>query len=98
MLLTGGFEAHFALPVEPCVPVPGVHLQDRLEFAAATADAALHERHGASLISMRVCLFGTSTFALEPHLYFLPILPQLHEVLAAFATSLPVWSLTSHST
>jgi len=48
MLLTGGFEAHFALSVEPCVPVPGVHLQDRLEFSAATIDAALHERHGDS--------------------------------------------------
>jgi hypothetical protein len=45
MLFTGGFEAHFALPVEPCVPVPGVHLQDRLEFSAATIDATLHEGH-----------------------------------------------------
>src|SRR5947209_14851341 len=45
MLLTGGFEAHVALPVEPGVPVPGVHLQDRLEFPAATIDAAFHEGH-----------------------------------------------------
>src|SRR5207247_111667 len=29
-------------------PVPGVHLQDRLEFSAATIDAALHEGHGDS--------------------------------------------------
>src|SRR6266404_1583155 len=63
MLLTGGFEAHFALPVEPCVPVPGVHLQDRLEFSTATIDAALHERHGASpLFRCR----------------FLPVRSQLH--------------------
>src|SRR5947209_823818 len=48
MLLTGGFEAHFALPVEPCVSVLGVYLQDRLEFSAATIDAALHEGHGDS--------------------------------------------------
>src|SRR5579859_4171685 len=48
MLLAGGFEAHFTLPVEPGVPVPGVHLQDRLEFAAATIDAAFHEGHGTS--------------------------------------------------
>src|SRR5438067_3305759 len=48
VLLTGGFEAHVALPVEPGVPVPGVYLQDRLEFSAATIDAALHEGHGES--------------------------------------------------
>src|SRR5439155_21002121 len=48
MLLAGGLEAHFALPVEPCVPSPGVHLQDRLEPSAATIDAALHEVHGSS--------------------------------------------------
>src|SRR5438552_1492385 len=48
MLLAGGFEAHVALPVEPGVPVPGVHLQDRLEFSAATIDAAFHEGHGDS--------------------------------------------------
>src|ERR1700693_4461610 len=48
MLLAGGLEAHVALPVEPCVPIPRVHLQDRLEFSAATTDAALHEGHGNS--------------------------------------------------
>jgi hypothetical protein len=48
MLLAGGLEAHIALPVEPGVPVPGVHLQDRLEFSAATIDAAFHEGHGDS--------------------------------------------------
>src|SRR5947209_20625074 len=52
MLLAGRFEAHFAFPVEPCVPVPGVHLQDRLKFSAATIDAALHEGHGASSFAM----------------------------------------------
>ena len=46
MLLTGGFEAHVALPIKPCVPVPGVYLQDRLEFSIAAIDAALHEGHG----------------------------------------------------
>src|SRR6266404_14732 len=56
MLLTGGFEAHFALPVEPCVPVPWVHLQDRLEFSAATIDAAFHERHGSSLLLRCGCV------------------------------------------
>src|ERR1700676_4328769 len=45
MLLTDRFDAQFALPIEPCVPVPGVHLQDRLEFSAATIDATLHEGH-----------------------------------------------------
>src|SRR6266446_6910430 len=57
MLLTGGFEAYFALPVEPCVPVPGVHLQDRLEFSAATIDAALHEGHGISPLLRCRCIF-----------------------------------------
>src|SRR5688500_1460701 len=46
MLLTGWFEAHLALAIEPCVPVPGVDLQDRLEFSAATIDATLHKGHG----------------------------------------------------
>lgn len=45
VLLTGRLVTHVALPVEPGVPVPGVHLQDRLEFATATIDAALHEGH-----------------------------------------------------
>src|SRR5882724_6356788 len=83
MLLTGGFEAFLALPVEPCVPVPGVHLQDRLEFAAATTDAAFYEGHENSPYADAGSFRSCRSFM---------------QVLAAFATSLPVWSLTSHST
>ena len=83
MLLTGGFEVHFALPVEPSVPVPWVHLQDRLEFAAATIDATLHEGHDVSPCADAGSFLSVRSFM---------------QVLAAFATSLPVWSLTSHST
>ena len=49
MLLTGGSEAHVAFPVEPCFPILWVNLQDRLEFPAATIDAALYEGHGGSV-------------------------------------------------
>ena len=61
MLLAGGFEAQFALPVEPCVPVPGVYLQDRLEFSVAAIDAALHEGHGGSL-PYSGCTLGASSW------------------------------------
>src|SRR5438132_714519 len=83
MFLTGGLESDFAFPVEPCVPVPGVYLQDRLEFSATSIDAALYEGHENSPYADAGSFRSCRSFM---------------QVLAAFATSLPVWSLTSHST
>ena len=45
MLLTGGFKAQVAVPIEPGVPVSRVYLQDRLEFSVAAINAALYEGH-----------------------------------------------------
>src|SRR6266446_3937299 len=56
MLLTDGFEAQVAFPVEPCVPVPWIYLEDWLELSAATIDAALHEGHGTSPLRCRCFL------------------------------------------
>jgi hypothetical protein len=64
MLLAGRLEAHFALQVEPCVPVPGVHLQERLEFSAVPINAALHEGHDTSPFPRCGCVCATN---LHPH-------------------------------
>src|ERR1700722_20003690 len=66
MLLTGWFEADFTLPVEPCVSVPGVHFQDRLEFSAATIDVALHEGHGNLPLLRCSCAFLAQTVRAVP--------------------------------
>ena len=46
MLLAGRSETFVAFTVEPRFPILWVYLQDRLEFSAATIDAALHDGHG----------------------------------------------------
>src|SRR5262245_30636332 len=47
VLLADGPQADITFPVKPCVSVPGIHLQDRLEFPATPVDTAPDERHGA---------------------------------------------------
>src|SRR5579875_757808 len=58
MLLTNGLEAHIALPVEPGLPVSRVHLQDRLELAVATIDAAFYEGHSEAPGGERLLTFS----------------------------------------
>src|SRR5262245_24226649 len=49
VLLADWPQTDVAFTVTPRVPVPGVHLQDWLEFLAAPVDTAPDERHGALL-------------------------------------------------
>ena len=52
VVLADRFEAVVAFTVEPGFPVPGVYLQNRLQFLVATTDAALNEGHGLILFEV----------------------------------------------